>query len=137
MYYDPVNPVDFIFNNIEDLLEYGDMANCPYSHPRAIFKAYNILNKTAKFQDSIKSWNPLPLIHKTWIAFKTHFIESHLELTETVELTPKEAGYGQENLVEDIMSRLSAKFQYQANMVNRAPPEDPAPPISVVAELLQ
>ena len=41
------------------------------------------------------------------------------------------------NLVEDIMSRLSAKFYYQANMVNSTSPEYPAPPISGTAELLQ
>ena len=35
------------------------------------------------------------------------------------------------------MSRLSAKFQYQANMVNSAPPEYPAPPIAGTAESLQ
>ena len=43
MKYGPVTPVDNIFKNIRDLLEYGDMANCPYSHPQAISKAYNIL----------------------------------------------------------------------------------------------
>ena len=41
------------------------------------------------------------------------------------------------NLVEDIMSRLSAKFYYQANMVNSTSPEYPAPPISGTAELLR
>ena len=52
IHYDPVTPVDNVFNKIEDLLQYGDMANCPYSHPQAISKAYNILNKTKKFRNS-------------------------------------------------------------------------------------
>ena len=49
MHYDPVTPIGNIFDNIEDLLEYGDMSNCPYSHPQEISKACNILNKTGNF----------------------------------------------------------------------------------------
>ena len=55
MYYDPVNSVDNIFNKVKDLIEYGDMEICPYSHPEAISKAYNIINKNRKFRESIKS----------------------------------------------------------------------------------
>ena len=73
MHFDPVNPVENIFNKIEDLLKYGDMAKCTYSHPQAISKFYSILNKTGKFRELIKSWNRLPLIQKMWIEFKPHF----------------------------------------------------------------
>ena len=73
MHYDTVNPVDKNFNNIEYLLEYGEMEKFLYSHPQDISKVYNILNKTGKFRWSINSWNRLPLIHKTWVAFKTDF----------------------------------------------------------------
>ena len=40
--------------------------------------------------------------------------------------------------MEDVVSRLSAKFQHQVNMVNSAPPKDPAPKIATgTAEILQ
>ena len=52
-------------------------------------------------------------------------------------MTLEEYGYGKENLVEDIMSRLSAEFNHRANMVNSAPPEYPAPPITGTEDLLQ
>ena len=63
MQYDPVTPVDFS-NKVEDLLKFRYKENFPYSHPQAISNAYNIINKTGKFQDYIKSWNCLPLIQK-------------------------------------------------------------------------
>ena len=66
--------------------------------------------------------------------FKRNFRQAHLELTKTGELTLKEAGYGQVNIVEDIASRLSAEFQHQEKMVNSDPPEDPAPPIATGTE---
>ena len=46
IHYATVTPVDHVINKIKDLLKYGYRANCPYSHPQAISKAYNILNKT-------------------------------------------------------------------------------------------
>ena len=52
-------------------------------------------------------------------------------------MTLEEAGYGQANIVEDIVSRISEEFQHQSNMVNSAPPEDPAPPIAGTEDLLQ
>jgi hypothetical protein len=132
MHYDPVTPVDNIFNKIEDLLEYGDLAHCPFSQPQAIAKAYNLINRTGKFRESIKAWNRLPNVQKTWINFKTHFREAHLELTETGELTMEQAGYGQANLVEDIVSRISAEFNHAANMAEQTnlPPsnDDTSPP---------
>ena len=73
MHYDPFTSVDNIFNKIEDLLKYGDMKNCPYSHPQANSKAYNILKETGILRLSIKSWNGLPLIQQMWITFKTNF----------------------------------------------------------------
>ena len=47
--------------------------NFLYSHPQAISKAYNIIKKTGKLRESIKSWNGLPPIQNMWIAFKAHF----------------------------------------------------------------
>ena len=113
------------------------MKNCAYSHSHTISKAYNIVNKTEKFRESIKSWNHLPPIQQTWIAFKTHFQEAHIEITKTGEFTFKEAGHRQSNLLEDIVSRFSAEFRHQANIVNITPPKYPAAAITGTAELLQ
>ena len=53
-------------------------------------------------------------------------------------MTLKQAGYGQANIVEDIICRISTEFQHQANMVNSAPPEYPAPQIATGAtEIIQ
>ena len=49
MHYDPVNPFDKISQKVEDLLEYGYMSRCIYSHLQEISKACNILNKTGNY----------------------------------------------------------------------------------------
>ena len=106
MHYDPFTPSDNIFNKVKYLIEYCDMENCTYYHPQVISKDYNIIRKTGKFQEYIKTWDRLTLIQKTRIAFKTHFRKSHLELTETGELTLEQYGYGQDKPVEEIVSCL-------------------------------
>ena len=110
MHYDPVTPVDNMFDKIEDLLEYGELAHCPFSDNQAIAIAYNIINKTGKFRESVKAWNRLTLIQKTWIAFKQHFRDAHKDLQETGELTLEEAGYVQAALMDDIVTRLTAEM---------------------------
>ena len=138
MHYNPLTPVNNIFNKVKDLLKYVEIANCPYSHPQIILKSYNIINKTGKLCKSIKSWNHLPPITKIWIAFKNLFRKVHRELTKTGELTLEQASYGKANLVEDIASRLTAEFQHKSNIENSVPPEDPAPPTATGnAEILQ
>ena len=127
MHYDtPVTPVDSIFNKIEDLLEYEELAHCPFTQLQAIATAYNIINTTGKFREAIKAWNRLPLVQKTWIAFKQHFREAHLELTaETggAELTLEGAGYGQAAFVENIVTPcLTAEMKHHANLTSEVSP---------------
>ena len=50
MRYEPVTLVINIFNKVENPIKYGDMSNCPYSHPLEISKSYNIINKNVKLQ---------------------------------------------------------------------------------------
>ena len=134
MHYDPVTPVDTVFNKIEDLLEYGDMAICPFTQPQAMSKGYNILNKTGKFRESIKEWNRLPALQKTWINFKVHFRQAHAELKEIGALTMEEAGYGQAaqaNMVNEIVTRVSEELHHQANLAFGTPPPEPPAPLLV------
>ena len=39
-------PIEIVFNKIEDLLDYGDIAQTPYTQLQALIKGYNIINKT-------------------------------------------------------------------------------------------
>jgi hypothetical protein len=32
-HYDPITPIDIVYNKVEDLVEYGELANNPYSQP--------------------------------------------------------------------------------------------------------
>jgi hypothetical protein len=109
-HYDPITPIDIVYNKVEDLIEYGELAHNPYSQLQTITKAYNSINATGTFKDGIKTWNRIidPL-QKTWINFKIHFRTTHAELSETGDLTLRQAGYHQANFVDEIVTRLQAE----------------------------
>jgi hypothetical protein len=139
--YDPITPIDVVFNAIEDLVEYGEMARCTYTMAQTINIAYSILNRTTKFRDSIKVWNRLPTLHKTWISFKLHFREAHEEMQETGELTMGDTGgYHQANLIEAIANRvaeLQTPYHHQESAPTPAPPAMPAPDTTLPAIVAQ
>jgi len=56
MAYDPPTPVDLVFGKIDDLLMYGEFANCSYTATQAITKGYHILNNCGSiYNDYIRS----------------------------------------------------------------------------------
>jgi hypothetical protein len=125
--YDPITPINVVFNAIEDLIEHSEMARCTHTMTQTINIACSILNRTTKFRESIKIWNRLPALHKTWIALKLHFREAHDELQETGELTMGDTGYHQANLIEAIATRVA---ELQTPCQGSAPAAAPAPAAS-------
>ena len=102
MHYDLVTPVDNVFNKVKEILENGDMVNFPYSHPHAISKAYNIINKTGKLRRIYQGMESPSSNPEDIDCIQDKFCEAHLELTETVKLTLEQADYRQDNIVEDL-----------------------------------
>ena len=127
MTYDPVNPIEQVFNRIEDLVDYGELAHNAYTQNQAIAKAYNILNKTGIFKEYIKTWKRRPAVEHTWITFKEHFSQAHDELQETEDLTLQNAGYGNANLVDEIVSRVTTDIQHHLNIIQGPPPQEETP----------
>ncbi len=70
--FDPLTPVENVFNKVEDLMDNGELAKIPYSQHQIIVKAYNIFNACGVFKDYIKSWNRCPANEHTWVNFKNH-----------------------------------------------------------------
>ena len=77
MTYDPVlMPIDDVFTEIEDLIEFAEAARIPYTQPQIVGLGYNIFHGTGKFKEAITEWNRLVRtnpMHNNWINFKIHF----------------------------------------------------------------
>ena len=113
MQYYPQTPIDTVFNQVEDLLEYRELAKYLYTQIKTTNIAYRIINRTRNFQDAIKIWNRMNPFQQNWINFKTHFCTAYREIKETDELTMEDAGYHQANVVNNIVANMSGiKFTY-------------------------
>ena len=121
MQYNLQTPIDTVFNQVEDLLEYGELARPPYTQIKTTNISYTDINRTRKLQDAIKTRNRMNPFRQNWINFKTHFRTSHRKLEEIGELIMEDARCHQYNLVNNIISHMSGlSFPY--------PPQEPATP---------
>ena len=80
MSYNPSDPVDDVFDLVDDFVEYADMARQPQSQAQTVAKAYSILRKTGRFEIALLQWNKKPSIDQNWINFKTHFRQAQQDL---------------------------------------------------------
>lgn len=103
MTYNPLDPIETVYNEIEDLAELAEAAQTPFSQDQIVSMGYDILNKNGKFKTSIGTWIARPIADKTWVHFKTHFSDAYEILEETGELT-----------LDD------SQFTHQANMIHEA-----------------
>ena len=101
--YDLRDPIDSIFTKIEDLLEFSGAAGSLFTQPQCINIAYVILNKTGKFQLSIRDWNRKSSPQKTWINFKDPFRSAHKELRESTDITLQDSHLNHANLVKEVV----------------------------------
>jgi tetrahydrodipicolinate N-succinyltransferase len=106
--YNPQQPVDFVFNAVEDFAEFAELGGQPLSQPQIISKAYVILTKTRRFSNAIIKWKNKPSDEKTWLAFKLHFRRAHQDFRETTDITLEESELARNNanLVQQVVNGM-------------------------------
>ena len=110
MVYDPVNPIDGIFTAVDELVQYADAANTPYTQAQIINLAYIILNRTGHFRRWILSWNERDPVQKTWTNFKLHFRDAHHQLRETTSLQQQQSSF-QVNAVRELLDDFKSELR--------------------------
>ena len=97
--------IDLIFNALDDLADYAELSDSPYTKHQIISKAYVILNRTQRFQQPLLSWKHRACIQQTWTNFKQFFLTAHTELRLVSNFTLEEAQRHQEcaNLVAEVV----------------------------------
>ena len=86
------DPIDQIFNEIEDLAELGELSNKPFTESQLIDFGFIIINKCRAFRNDVREWIRRAENEKNYANFKLHFTEAHLELRAT-DATVDELGY--------------------------------------------
>ena len=78
--YNPSQPIDLIFNSIDNLVKYALAAEAELTQSQTINLSLVILHKQRIFKDGICAWKCTTSAYKNWDNFKHNFREDQLEL---------------------------------------------------------
>jgi hypothetical protein len=102
--YDPSQPIELFFNQVDNAIELAAAANAAYTGPQIIACAYNTILQTGLFPGTCRDWRRCPAAQKIWPTFKVDFSLAHQEMRE-LQATTQGAGFHSAN------SALAANFQ--------------------------
>jgi hypothetical protein len=75
--YDPQQPVESLFKQIQDYADYYEAGGVLIGQPHKINVGYANIFATGHFMSACRRWNEKPLAEKTWAQFKAHFSAAH------------------------------------------------------------
>jgi len=91
--YDVNLPIETLFRQIENAIDYASAGNNAYTPTQVLTIAYQVIFETGLFADDCKDWKRQPVNHKTWPQFKIDFTRAHQEYRESQVTTPRAAGF--------------------------------------------
>jgi hypothetical protein len=75
--WDPQQPVETLFKQIQDCAEYSEAGGVPIGPSHQINVRYAQIFATGQFMSACRRWNEKPSAEKTWTHFKSHFAAAH------------------------------------------------------------
>jgi hypothetical protein len=75
--WDPQQPVETLFKQIQDCADYSEADGVRIGHPQHINVGYAKIFATGHFTSACRRWNEKPTAEKTWTQFKSHFAAAH------------------------------------------------------------
>ena len=81
--YNPTLPIENLFDQIEIAKDLAQAANAPYAEAQLLNIACNLVFQSSFFPETCCEWRKLPNNQKTWLQFKTMFMEAHQDFQDT------------------------------------------------------
>jgi hypothetical protein len=95
--YNPNQPFELLFDQIEDAVALSAAAQAPYSPAHILAIAYTLVFTTGMLPEACHKWCR-NLANHTWPNFKTFFNKAHQDLRDS-QITSKQSGYHDANSV--------------------------------------
>jgi hypothetical protein len=95
--WDPQQPVESLFKQIQDCADYSEAGGVLIGHPQQINIGYAKIFATGHFMSACRRWNKKPLAEKTWAQFKAHFSAAHRQHKQIQGESAATAGYHSAN----------------------------------------
>ena len=74
--YDPNQPIDTLFKQIEAAVEFATTGNAPFTARQIVNKAFLLIFATGAYEDECKEWKRRALNTQTWNNFKIDFMRA-------------------------------------------------------------
>jgi hypothetical protein len=95
--WDPQQPVETVFKQIQDCADYSEAGGVLIGHPQQINVGYENIFATGHFMSACRRWNEKLTVGKTWTQFKSHFAAAHRQHKQMQGESASTAGYHSEN----------------------------------------
>jgi hypothetical protein len=95
--WDPQQPVETLFKQIQDCADYSESGGVLIGHPQQINVGYANIFSTGHFMSACRRWNEKPPAEKTWTQFKSHFAAAHRQHNQMQGESAATAGYHSAN----------------------------------------
>jgi hypothetical protein len=95
--WDPQQPVESLFKQIQDCADYSEAGGVLIGHPQQIKVGYATIFATCHFMSACRRWNEKATVEKTWTHFKSHFAAAHRQHKQMQGECAAIAGYHSEN----------------------------------------
>jgi hypothetical protein len=109
--WDPQQPVESLFKQIQDCADYSEAGGVPIGHLEKINVGYAQIFATGHFMSACRRWNDKYTIEKTWTQFKWHFAAAHHQHKQMQGESAATAGYHSANAAvthnEDQMAKAT------------------------------
>jgi hypothetical protein len=91
--WDPQQPVESLFKQIQDCAYYSEVGGVLIGHPQQINVGYAKIFATGRFMSACLQWKKKPTVEKTWTQFKSHFAAAHRQHKQMQGESAATAGY--------------------------------------------
>jgi hypothetical protein len=95
--WDPQQPVETLFKQIQDCADYYEAGGVLVGHPQQINVGYAKIFATGHFMSAFRRWNEKPTAKKSWTQLKSHFAAAHRQHKQMQGESAATAGYHSEN----------------------------------------
>jgi hypothetical protein len=96
--YDPNQPIEMLFQQIQDARAFAVAVGQPYGAAMIINAAYTLVFNTGLFPNACRAWQSRAIAGKTWAQFKLDFATAHREFRLTNQ-TAQQSGFHSANMM--------------------------------------
>ena len=86
--WDPNLPIEYVFHQIQDAMDYADHAQTPFSTEQIANEAYKLVFNTGLFESKCRKWRKRTR-NVSWVDFKTYFGEAYNDWIEAKKKLPQ------------------------------------------------